>query len=195
MGSKCGHYPVKGRGLCNACYLRARRNGTPMPPVKTRSVDEWLRLIDQSDDGCWLWPGRRDTGGYGVIDTGGTSLKAHRVTYEAWVGPIPPGYTLDHRCKVRHCVRPAHLQPMPLAQNILLGDGYSGLNARKTRCIRGHEFTSENTITYPSAPRTRRCRACTRSARRAARHSTTAPSGGLQEYVGAVSSLLERVQV
>jgi hypothetical protein len=34
---------------------------------------------------------------------------AHRVSYEHYVGPIPKGLEIDHLCRVRHCVNPAHL--------------------------------------------------------------------------------------
>lgn len=43
---------------------------------------------------------------------------AHRVAYELWVGPIPEGMELDHRCKVRACINPAHLEPVTHAENM-----------------------------------------------------------------------------
>jgi hypothetical protein len=48
------------------------------------------------------------------IRTGNTRVVAyaHRVAWELEHGPVPDGLTLDHRCCVRHCVNPAHLEPV-----------------------------------------------------------------------------------
>jgi hypothetical protein len=45
---------------------------------------------------------------------GRTSLigYAHRIAWELEHGPVPEGLTLDHRCRVRHCVNPSHLEPV-----------------------------------------------------------------------------------
>ena len=42
---------------------------------------------------------------------------AHRAAYALDVGPIPEGLTIDHLCRVRHCVRPDHLEPVTQAEN------------------------------------------------------------------------------
>jgi hypothetical protein len=65
---------------------------------------------------------------------------AHRVIYEYLVGPIPDGLSIDHLCRVRHCVNPAHLEPVTHRENVLRGQAPTAVNGRKTRCKRGHEF-------------------------------------------------------
>jgi hypothetical protein len=37
---------------------------------------------------------------------------AHRVAYEFVKGPIPEGMELHHKCRIRDCVNPDHLEPI-----------------------------------------------------------------------------------
>lgn len=92
-------------------------------------------------------------------------MLAHRFTYELIAGEISDGLTIDHLCRNRCCVNPDHMQPVTQAENLLRGDGFVGVNARKTRCVNGHEFTDENTYVRPNGRRV--CRACHRETSRA----------------------------
>jgi hypothetical protein len=96
----------------------------------------------EPDSGCWLWLGAVTPGGYARLRDG----YAHRMSYEIHVGPIPPGLQLDHLCRVRSCVNPAHLEAV--TQKINIGRGEAGMHMReRTHCPRGHERTPENTYT------------------------------------------------
>ena len=69
---------------------------------------------------CWLWTGALTAAGYGQIGTGGRrdpKVYAHRYVYELLVGPIPEGLHIDHLCRVRKCVNPAHLEPVTQGEN------------------------------------------------------------------------------
>lgn len=109
-------------------------------------------------DTCWIWQGAKDTHGYGSLNFGKKTQIAHRVVYEALSGKIPKGMSLDHLCRNPICVNPDHLEPVTHKENVLRGVGPTAINAQKTHCKRGHEFTKDNTrITVVGG---RLCRAC-----------------------------------
>lgn len=124
-------------------------------------IDRFLAKIEWGEKfngtHCLLWTSRLTDRGYGVFSVGGKSKRAHRWLYERWVGPIPEGLELDHLCRVRHCVNPMHMEPVTHAENMA-----RGLNATKTECKHGHEFTEENTyiFTHPDGRIMRQCKMC-----------------------------------
>lgn len=127
-------------------------NATPAERIKARSVAD--------EAGCWIWQCRVDRHGYGKIGINRTSKLAHRVSYETFVGPIPEGLQLDHLCRVRACVNPAHLEPVTHRENGRRGTGFAARCARKTHCPRGHAYDEANTRISPQGSRI--CRACMR---------------------------------
>lgn len=121
--------------------------------------------IEIQPNGCWQWTG--NTGrGYGRISANGRPQQAHRVGYELLVGPIPEGLTLDHLCRNRGCVNPAHVEPVTHRENVLRGEGVAANRARQTHCKRGHPFNDENTCLCAGK---RYCRPCQRLRRAAYR--------------------------
>lgn len=70
------------------------------------------RLLNKreiTDEGCWLWTGQTKEKGYGAITFNGRKARVHRIAYELWVGEIPGGLMVLHRCDVRNCFNPEHL--------------------------------------------------------------------------------------
>jgi HNH endonuclease len=120
-----------------------------------------LHSVDGEDD-CWLWTGHVERNGYARFTIGRERWGAHRWAYERFVGPIADGLTIDHLCRVRHCVNPTHMQVVTQFVNNrrapLVG---STVNAAKTSCLRGHPFDEVNTYVSPANGQ-RRCRACRR---------------------------------
>jgi hypothetical protein len=97
-------------------------------------------------------------------------LKAHRVSYEMYKGPIPDGLQIDHLCRVTICVNPAHLEAVTGKVNCQRGLN-GDLRPRKpppvrvprqpkSHCSNGHAFTEENTGRDGG---TRYCRICKRA--------------------------------
>lgn len=79
-------------------------------PIRDRIKD----LIIQAD--CWEWQGSLNGNGYGQMYIGSRTdgsrrnTMAHRVSYETFVGEIPEGLVIDHLCRNKRCVNPAHLE-------------------------------------------------------------------------------------
>lgn len=94
---------------------------------------------------CWVWIAAKTSDGYGRFRLGNTHVMAHRFAYETEVGTILPGQTMDHLCRNRACVRPEHLEPVSMRENLLRGDTFQAKNAAKTHCKYGHEFSAKNT--------------------------------------------------
>lgn len=109
-------------------------------------------------EACWEWMAFRQPDGYGQLGRGGKRggfVLAHRFAYELLVGPIPEGLQIDHLCRNRSCVNPAHLEPVTLVENLRRGE-----RAQQTHCKRGHPFDDANTYRSPNGHR--HCRACRR---------------------------------
>ncbi len=92
--------------------------------------------------------------GYGLLDR----TLAHRLSYEAFVGPIVDNLTIDHLCRNRWCVNPTHLEAVPLATNVMRGESPPAKNARKTHCPKGHPYDESNT--HVTSKGWRICKAC-----------------------------------
>lgn len=118
------------------------------------------RIMPEPNSGCWLWMGTLTTKQYGsmVRKRDGKWVRAHRWSYEHFKGPIPEGLVIDHLCRVPCCVNPDHLEMVTNKINSLRGVSFVAVNARKTHCKRGHEFTSDNTLV--TALGNRNCKIC-----------------------------------
>jgi len=119
------------------------------------TLGKFLNKIDFTDDesSCYLWRGiiRRD--GYGQLIVKRMHFIAHRIAYQEFVGNIPTGQLVLHRCDVRACVNPKHLFLGTQSDNMKDCAAKGRINRRtgnekKISCPKGHPYTPENTALY-----------------------------------------------
>lgn len=104
--------PASRRTWCEMHYERWRSNGDP-GIVRLILGDDLARFnakVQVTPD-CWIWmAGHEKRFGYPSFVFNGQKQGAHRFAYEYFIGPIPAGLEIDHRCHNHGCVNPAHLQ-------------------------------------------------------------------------------------
>lgn len=146
-------------------------NRTKLACGPRRNLDTWLATVQRiMPDDCWNWPWSKSANGYGKLQLADRRLHlAHRVIYERVRGPIPPDLQLDHICRNRRCCNPDHLEAVSQRTNALRGVSFAAVNAAKTHCVNGHEYTLDNTYVHGGY---RHCRLCRTTAdRRRRRHA------------------------
>lgn len=160
--------PVSARGWCKLHYARwvdRSRRGTPGDPGVPRQIvgDDLARFWSKVDKNgpvpsyrpalgpCWIWTAAiNKRSGYGYFAVGGLyavnrNRGAHRYSYELAKGRIPRGLEIDHLCRVRHCVNPAHLEAVTPQENRRRA-ARALWELRDNKCANGHEMTPENTL-------------------------------------------------
>lgn len=95
---------------------------------------------------------------YLKLQRGARRVGAHVFVWEYVNGPVPAGLHIDHLCRAPRCVNPDHLEAVTPKENTLRGVGPTAINAKKTHCVHGHEYTAKNT--YRTKTGGRSCRAC-----------------------------------
>lgn len=83
--------------------------------MRCRPTDTVIMRLERwgwcvADAGCWVFRGSRNKDGYGVMTVRGKRTLTHRLAYETWVGPIPDGLIVRHKCDNPPCINPEHLE-------------------------------------------------------------------------------------
>jgi hypothetical protein len=157
---------------------------------------------DLGDADCIHLNGKTTVQGYMHLRWKTIPRIAHRVSYEEWHGPIPPEFHVDHICHNdaaargkcaggygclhRGCVNPMHLEAKSHQDNMLASaltapgrglKGHATVQASKTHCPQGHEYTEQNTYIW-HRPGTsyiaRMCRPCLKDRARERRKNSLA---------------------
>lgn len=123
---------------------------SPLLTIEQR-IPLWRLRSATNENGCWLWTGSRSDG-YGNVGVGGKVYKLHILAYKHFIGPIPDGLELDHKCRIRHCWNPQHVEPVTHKVNMERGE-----RAMKTHCRHGHPYDEKNTQLFQGR---RYCRTC-----------------------------------
>ncbi len=79
--------------------------------------DFWSFVNKRSNDRCWLWQGKINTGGYGNFKLGSKYVAAHRFSYFISKGYIEGGMEIHHTCKCTFCVNPKHLVKLTVKEH------------------------------------------------------------------------------
>ena len=134
MEGKCGFggcaNKVHSRGLCAAHYQQ-QRAGKPLKQLQQQfhgltELERFERRLAKQPTGCWKWLGSikkmrdrptKDWHGQWRNENGGIEL-THRAAWRLFVGPIPSGACVLHRCDVPRCCNPDHLYLGTQADNV-----------------------------------------------------------------------------
>ena len=104
----------------------------------------WKKVAKPDGNGCWLWTAAiqgRGAHKYGRFSHKRKMYGAHRVSYELYHGPVPPGMVVMHKCDVTTCVNPGHLALGTASDNI------------RDRDAKRRHWSHENAPRYSLHPR------------------------------------------
>lgn len=92
--------------------------------------------------GCWIWEASLNNKGYGQFSIKRSVNKlAHRISYQIYIGDIPKGLCVLHKCDNPKCVNPDHLFLGTKKDNMIDKENKNRGNhekASKTMIRKGH---------------------------------------------------------
>jgi len=97
------------RFCSSACFGKSVSAAAAEKRLERETPEAFIeRTEPEPNSGCWLWTGSRSTAGYGNIKWGGETRLVHILSHELFVGPVPRGLCVCHRCDNPSCVNPDH---------------------------------------------------------------------------------------
>jgi len=129
----------------------ASRDSIIREGLKNTSVIERFWKYVSISEGCWDWIGAKNCG-YGAFSIERKRIVAHRFSYALHGGALNRKLSIDHTCRNKACVKPAHLDLVTVRENTVRG------KAIITHCPKGHEYSKSNTYLWRG--RERYCKTC-----------------------------------
>ena len=113
------------------------------------------RIVRLPFSGCWIWMASISWCGHGQATFNGKVQYVHRISYQIYIGGIPDGLNILHKCNVACCVNPEHLYLGTQSDNVR--DMLANRPA-VTYCKRGHVVWGDNLYLYQGIKRCRFCK-------------------------------------
>jgi len=111
-----------------------------------------MMAVRVEENRCWAWIATHYSSGYPRFVTFEPKfdVRAHRLMFAISHGKLDSKLVIDHVCKNKQCVNPAHIRQVTSYFNVIENsDSIQAKNKRKTRCKYGHKFSKTNTACYP----------------------------------------------
>lgn len=128
------------------------------PKTYATAIEHFNAIVIKKENGCWELNVAPNPNGYKKFKVNGVQILSHVFAYENFVGSVPVGKQVHHKCERKLCCNPEHLQALTRREhNEKHNNSICTLNLNKTHCDHGHEFTPENTGQQKNG---RFCKAC-----------------------------------
>lgn len=127
---------------------KSRTNRLEIPPERLEELCTRLqRNCEIKPNGCWEWKLARNPAGYGNTTCGDLRGPAHKFSYAAFVGVVPAGMVVRHKCDNPPCINPEHLEVGTQWENAMdcVRRGRAKFLKKQEYCNRGlHKMEGEN---------------------------------------------------